>query len=195
MGKISKARRKEDLAQRSKRASQKKPRVAIKNTGALLAVSARLVAPKSISQLESRLELPAVEALEIKEYSVLNTKVSEVLAELGKSEDALVKLQGRTTGLGKVVTVAEISKRALKQNNLAWYQYTGASSEVQEMPRTEIIPTHEKEDDDDDEDNDFEVLPDPSTRARLAVPLKRAVPVLTIWLTRKRHEALKLEYG
>jgi hypothetical protein len=191
MGKISKARRKEDLVQRSKRAGQKKPKGVIKNTTALLAVSARQVAPQSTSQLKPRLELPTVEAIEIKDYSVLNAKVSEVLAQLEKSEDAIVKLQGQTNGLGKVVTIAEISKRALKQNNLSWYQYTGAGSKIQETPRPEVIPENEDKDDDDN----FEVMPDLSTRTRLAVPLKRTVPILTIWLTRKPNEALNLEYG
>ncbi|KAI1750774.1 hypothetical protein F4782DRAFT_232796 [Xylaria castorea] len=120
-------------------------------------------------------------------------------------------LRAKATEAGKLVSIAEIAKREIEEEQPAgsdgkasrWFQYIALGEELIQKPRNEgntIIeetvlggPNADKRDH--DEDDEFEVMKTPFERAIEGRPLVRGVPVMSLFLSRSSIEELKKRYG
>ncbi|KAI1502640.1 hypothetical protein F5X99DRAFT_155034 [Biscogniauxia marginata] len=145
-----------------------------------------------------------------------------VVATNGKPKTRLSILRARAPDAGKLISIAEIAKRELEKGDSLggdaghWYQYIALGEEKKERPRGEgrtIIeetvlggPNAQDHNSDKDKDNDgdrdeeededdFEVMKTPFERAIEGRPLVRAVPVMSLFLSRVSVEELKKRYG
>ncbi|TRX95818.1 hypothetical protein FHL15_003372 [Xylaria flabelliformis] len=128
-------------------------------------------------------------------------------------------LRAKAADAGKLVSIAEIAKREIEEEQAAgndvtdeadqgrkagrWFQYIALGEELLQKPRNEgstIIEetvlggpnTNRGNRDDDDE---FEVMKTPFERAIEGRPLARGVPVMSLFLSRSPIEELKKRYG
>ncbi|KAI1353547.1 hypothetical protein F5Y01DRAFT_55333 [Xylaria sp. FL0043] len=134
-------------------------------------------------------------------------------------------LRAKAPEIGKLISIAEIVKREIEKERPAsddivgetgqggktgrWFQYIALGEEFEQKERAEgntvIEETvlggadtdmrDDERDDDDDGDDGFEVMKTPFERAVQEQPLVRAVPVMTLFLSRSPVEELKKRYG
>ncbi|KAI1284071.1 hypothetical protein F5Y07DRAFT_99063 [Xylaria sp. FL0933] len=132
-------------------------------------------------------------------------------------------LRAKAPEIGKLISIAEIVKREIEKERPAsdgtvgetgqggktgrWFQYIALGEEFEQKERAEgntVIEetvlggadTDTRDDErDDDDDDGFEVMKTPFERAVLDQPLVRAVPVMTLFLSRSPVEELKKRYG
>ncbi|PVH85328.1 hypothetical protein DL98DRAFT_583918 [Cadophora sp. DSE1049] len=154
--------------------------------------------------------------------SNINKKVSRILDLLSErlvggeeKKHAVVMLYAKAPIVSKVVSVAEIVKREVAREGGKWFSYCVVGEVVGE--RKETTKEKEKEkvggkrdqgkeggseenrdgEEEEDEEEAFEVMKTPFERAlEVEGKLKvRAMPVMTLYLSRVRIEGLKVAYG
>ncbi|KAJ8119871.1 hypothetical protein ONZ43_g3278 [Nemania bipapillata] len=128
-------------------------------------------------------------------------------------------LRAKSTDAGKLVSIAEIAKREIEQEQLmgdgvageagqenktgCWFQYIALGEEVQQRRRIEdntiieqtVLGGSGADGGAHDEDDEFEVMKTPFERAIQGRPLVRGTPVMSLFLSRSPIEELKRQYG
>ncbi|KAI0813291.1 hypothetical protein GGR55DRAFT_567844 [Xylaria sp. FL0064] len=141
----------------------------------------------------------------------------------GRQKKRISLLRAKAPEIGKLISIAEIVKREIEKERPAsdgtvgqtgqesktgrWFQYIALGEEFEQKERAEgntVIQetilgdadtdTRGNERDNDDDDR-FEVMKTPFERAVQDQPLVRAVPVMTLFLSRSPVEELKKQYG
>jgi hypothetical protein len=118
---------------------------------------------------------------------------------------AVVKLHAKGPATAKMITVAEITKRQIGLAKEKWFQYNKVEQVMAERKEGEGIDggnkKKEKEKEgvdgkeDEDGDDTFETMKTPFERANEGRPKVRAVPAMTIYISRTRIEELRKSYG
>lgn len=135
--------------------------------------------------------------------SSINKKATRALEVLGTypvdksrgEKEKIMVLQAKAKVASKMVSVVEICKRDIGKEGGKWFQYS-AVGEV----RVEIIGEDgggkgEKAVESEDEDESFETMKTPFERAIEGKPKVRAVPVITVYLSRVRIDSLRKAHG
>lgn len=127
-------------------------------------------------------------------------------------KDPLVVLHAKAKVAVKLITIAEIVKREIGEKGGKWFQYNSIGTFMEEVPAN--LPnvrdrrsaandnhkpgtniTEEAEAEEEEEGEAFETMKTPFERAIEGTPKVKAVPVITVYLSRVRVESLKKQYG
>ncbi|CAF9905106.1 MAG: hypothetical protein GOMPHAMPRED_003038 [Gomphillus americanus] len=147
--------------------------------------------------------------MSIKSNSKINSKVKNLLAHMSRFSFAdknprpgVIVIDARASDATKMLSVIEIAKREIEAEERSgkWFQYSRVSSELTKIPRQLKNASNQMEDDAPDRDeaesdnkHDAVASKDPATED---IDTKlRAVPVLTIYMTRISIPELKQEFG
>ncbi|KAI0885696.1 uncharacterized protein GGS22DRAFT_161643 [Annulohypoxylon maeteangense] len=158
--------------------------------------------PNPSSTEDARI-LQAVESkYDVRTHSIISSskiqkKVTAILQHLASpaTKTTVSILRSKASDAGKLVSIAEIAKRELREqagNECVWFQYVAIGEELKEIPRDEgntIIEETRLGND------DFEVMKTPFERAIEGQPRLRGVPVISLFLCRVSIEELKKRYG
>lgn len=127
-----------------------------------------------------------------------------------KCKPGLVVMHSKAATASKLVSVVEVVKRELagKDGKGKWYQYNALGETMVVIPRKQPSSTesgNQKEekkgedamdvDKEKDEDTYFETMKTKQERVLEGTDRRRAVPVLTVYLSRVPIEKLKMKYG
>ena len=122
----------------------------------------------------------------------------------------MVVLYAKAKAAAKMVSIAEIVKReigALDEGKAKWLQYNWVEGFVEEHKPKEDLKGNGKgmgnedvemgdgDEDAESEEEGFEVMKTPFERAIEGTKKVRAVPIMSIYLSRVRIESLRREYG
>ncbi|KAA8908853.1 hypothetical protein FN846DRAFT_889324 [Sphaerosporella brunnea] len=148
-----------------------------------------------MSAMTSTSEHP-IPTLNIISSHKISSKTQRIVSHLADASsdasDGVISVSANAQVITKAISIIEISKRLLSERGLAWYQYTSLSSAEEEVaaavkPRGNKTNKRKAAELEKDEDED------------LFVPLKekkmRKVPVVTIYLARKRLPEFKALFG
>lgn len=164
----------------------------------------------SHSVLEPLTTAYEVSVMNIISSAKVESKVTRILDTLSAfsfspaSKPSIVLVRAKAGTASKMISIVEIAKRNLAAEGFKWYQYNGLEQSVEERklekPVTILGRKVEPEADEDvgmaaDEGAAFETLMTPLERAIDGRPKIRAVPVMTIYLSRVPIENLRAAYG
>ncbi|KAK8218609.1 hypothetical protein IWZ01DRAFT_538206 [Phyllosticta capitalensis] len=146
-------------------------------------------------------EYPDSNTIHIVASSKIQAKVRAVLTALSSdsSPDAnnVVVLQGRAPAANKLITVAEIAKRELEQQQKPWWSYVGVKGVLEELKSKEkqvfTAPQDSEQAEEGetaDEEDAFEPPPGQQNRQKV-----RNVAVMTLYLATKPRPELRALYG
>lgn len=155
--------------------------------------------------------------------SKMQKKVTSVLRHLTVTAAAKPRvsvLRAKAADAGKLISISEIAKRELAKNQPndghagRWFQYIGLGEEASEIPRdiegrTIVEDTilgarsreemeeaaADKAEAEDEDDGGFEHMKTPFERAIEGRPRKRAVPIMSLFLSRVPIAELSKRYG
>ena len=149
--------------------------------------------------------------------SHIQQKVSRVLDVLGGYEKGKMKvpqvvmMRAKAPCAAKMISIAEIAKREISKEGGKWFQYNkieGVMAEVKKVDKgkekggedeNEGLNGDRAEGDEEakseEETTAFETMKTPFERANEGVPMVRAVPVMTLYLSRVRIDGLRKAYG
>ena len=154
-----------------------------------------------------------VEEMNIITSSSIQKKASraiDVIIDRGAQKSpAVVELHAKGPATAKMITVVEIAKRQIGLGEGKWFQYNKVQQVMAEREKKERKERAHKErgkekdkgeveeddEEEDEEDGAFETMKTPFERANEARPKVRAVPIMTIYLSRTRIEVLRKAYG
>ncbi|KAI0913928.1 hypothetical protein F4824DRAFT_201987 [Ustulina deusta] len=138
-------------------------------------------------------------------------------AVISKTKVSILRAKGSEAG--KLISIAEITKREIEKEQSAsegaggeagrrdktgrWFQYIALGEELQQKNRDEgntvieetVLGGPYADERDHDKDDEFEVMKTPFERAIEGRPLVRGVPVMSLFLSRSPIEELKRRYG
>lgn len=129
-----------------------------------------------------------------------------------KCKPGLVVMYAKAPVSGKLISVVEVVKREMGQKGRKWYQYSALSETMVVIPRQKPKSAQKKGkvemegkegngcgemeiDGEEDEESYFETLKTKQERVLEGTDRVRAVPVLTVYLSRVPIEKLKQKYG
>lgn len=136
-----------------------------------------------------------------------------VYPAISSAKPAVVMLHAKGKAAAKMISIAEIVKREIAGMGGKWFQYNQVEQVMEEKKSS---PPKEKEnsntkgkekdgedvdeevgdhDQSDEEEGAFETMKTPFERAIEGTAKVRAVPIMTIYLSRVRNESLRREYG
>ena len=128
--------------------------------------------------------------------------------EQGKRKPCIVRLHANAKAASKLISVVEIVKREFKTSQAPCFQYTSVEGVIKEYqePAKDIKKKGkaaedkeyggvDKDEDEGEEEEGFEMMKTPFERSIEGMKKVRAVPVLTIWLSREKVEALGRKLG
>lgn len=102
----------------------------------------------------------------------------------------LISLIAKARYANKLISIVEIAKRTMSANGTKCFQYNALSSELVDMPRK--IHDHEAGTEEaNDSDGAFETMGEPMASDKK----KRAVPIMTTYLSTVSVKELKAAYG
>ena len=117
----------------------------------------------------------------------------------------LVVMYAKAATASKMVSVVEVVKREIGQKGGKWYQYNALGETMvvipRRQPKSEKVgngkrQADEKEvDGEEDEESYFETMKTKQERILEGTDRQRAVPVLTVYLSKVPIEKLKMKYG
>lgn len=122
-----------------------------------------------------------------------------------KCKPGLVVMYAKAATASKLVSVVEVVKREIGQKGEKWYQYNALDETMVVIPRRQ--PKSEKGgqgkrqidemqvDGYEAEESYFETMKTKQERMLEGTDRQRAVPVLTVYLSRVSIEKLKMKYG
>lgn len=143
------------------------------------------------------------------------TRILELLSAfsfVAPTKPGVVMLYGKAPVASKMITIVEIAKREIAQNGGKWFQYNkveqtlmirekiDASSktlglEGKGMNSMDLDEAEDIKTDDETTGSMFETMKTPFERAIEDRPKFRAIPVMTLYLSRVRVESLKKMHG
>jgi hypothetical protein len=163
-----------------------------------------------------------VTSMNIISSSKIQSKVTTIIEKLGSfsfvaaTKPNIVLLHAKGAVASKLITVVEITKREIAKAGGKWYQYNvlgqilapqEEKSAIMKGPGftlgpkpdadTDSMEVDTKEDSQtiDEEETTFETMKTPLERAIEGKPKVQAIPVILIFLSRVRNDALKGAYG
>lgn len=120
-----------------------------------------------------------------------------------KAKHGVVMLYAKAATAAKLVSVVEVVKREVESRGSAregdragvWFQYSGLGEGVGVLPRRgrEVVEGEEREEE--GEEGGFEIMKTRRERLVEGTEKIRAVPVMTVYLSRVRIDKLKDAYG
>jgi len=147
----------------------------------------------------------------------IQQKVTQILETLSTfsfeppAKPNLVVLHAKASVASKLISIAEIAKREIAGSGGKWFQYnqlegTVVTREREAAPHSGNKTKHKGGDamdvdeegagkSDEEETASFETMKTPIERALEGRPVIRAVPVLTLYLSRVRIDSLRKKYG
>ncbi|POS87667.1 hypothetical protein EPUL_001807 [Erysiphe pulchra] len=145
-----------------------------------------------------------IKSLNINSASKIHAKVTQVLNILSNypaatgTKDNLVLLAAKPNACCKMISIAEIVKREIKEKQGKWFQYNVIEQEL--VKKREKNQIKEKDEiklpiQDDEDTENFELMKTPFERAINGVPKVRLEPLMKIYLSRVRIEDLKKVHG
>jgi Alba len=154
-----------------------------------------------------------VTAMSIISSSHIQQKVKRALEILSEypavppAKPKAVMLHSKASVASKMITIAEITKREIVANGGKWYQYNKLGEVVEEKKDREGGPKRAKtagsdlsmtenghEEVEHESEEDFETMKTPFERAIEGKPKIRAVPVMTLYLSRVRIDSLRKDH-
>jgi len=144
------------------------------------------------------------------------TRVLELLATFPHDPPAkpsVVMLHSKAAVASKMISIAEIAKRELAQKGGKWFQYNqvepvmeekrptrkgviGKGEKGESVEKGEPADTREANDSESEEETEaFETMKTPFERAIEGRPKIRAIPSMTLYLSRVRIDSLRNLYG
>ncbi|KAI9739428.1 MAG: hypothetical protein M1818_005116 [Claussenomyces sp. TS43310] len=151
-----------------------------------------------------------VTSMNIISSSKVEAKVTRILDVLSSfsfaptSKPSIVLLCAKASTASKMITIVEIAKRELALKGLRWYQYNRLEQTMAEKRAEKVTTIWGREvaadlDEDLDmtakSDSAFETLKTPLERAIEGRPKVRAIPFMSIYLSRVPVEKLMAAYG
>ena len=135
----------------------------------------------------------------------ISAKATKIISTLSTSKDpatqatsqkpALIILVAQSRWANKLISIVEIAKRDLEAKSVKVFQYNALSSEIVEIERKPrpkgVGAAPAAEDGDVSEDEAFQTM----GAGEEGGVKKRAVPVMTTYLTTQSVKALKTEFG
>lgn len=177
----------------------------------------------SPSLMKSIVATYEVTSMNIISSSRIQSKVTTIIEKLGSfsfvtaTPPNLVLLRAKDAVASKLITIVEITKREIAKAGGKWYQYnvlgqvlapqekksaamkgTGfmlgrkTNSDIDAM---ELHGSKDGQNIEEEEETSFETMKTPLERAIEGKPKVQAIPVILIFLTRVRSDALKEAYG
>lgn len=138
----------------------------------------------------------------------ISAKATKIISALSPSKDAptepttaqkppLVILTAHSRWANKLISIVEIAKRDLEAKGVKVFQYNALSSEIVEVerkprPKGLSAAPAAAEDGDASEDEAFQTMGAGGEEGGVK---KRAVPVMTTYLTTQAVKALRVEFG
>jgi hypothetical protein len=190
----------------------------VSNTTASAAESSK--AQSALSPSGPDLSAYTVSTMNIISSSHIQNKVKAILETLATfsfvppARPNIVQVSAKSNTASKCITVIEIAKREIAKGGGKWYQYTRLGQTTVERPRKtpktehtdgrrlgtsadEGEGTEEKMDLDGEEteEPEFETMKTPLERALEGKPRIRAVPTISVYLSRVRVDNLKRAFG
>lgn len=135
------------------------------------------------------------------QISAKATKIISALSTTGPTttkNPPLIILTAHSRWANKLISIVEIAKRDLEAKGVKVFQYNALSSEIVEVerkPRPKGVgaaPATAAEDGDGSEDEAFQTMGAGGEEGGVK---KRAVPVMTTYLTTQAVKALRVEFG
>lgn len=172
--------------------------------------------------MTSLLALYELHNMKVISSSKIQTKVSTIVETLGSfsfvaaTKPNIVFLRAKAPVSSKLITIVEITKREIAKAGGKWYQYNslGQTLAVQEKKSKAVkstgftlggkidVETHDMDLDDkddsqsiEDDETIFGTMKTPLERAIEGKPKVQAIPLMAIFLSRIRIDALKIAYG
>ena len=131
----------------------------------------------------------------------ISSKATKIISALSAPKDAenatkpaLVILVAQSRWANKLISIVEIAKRDLESKGIKVFQYNALSSEVVEVerkPKPKDVGAAATEDGDASDDNAFQTI----GASEEGGMKKRAVPVMTTYLTTQPVKTLRTELG
>lgn len=179
----------------------------------------------SLSTATPASELPAstneVTTMSILSSAHIEQKVTRVLdilstfPPLPNERPRVVMLHAKAPVAAKMISIAEIAKRELTKEGAKWFQYNkveqmmvqqtkanpkmaAAPSKTEEAAAAEGKAASDAEDKEDEEEEEaaaFETMKTPFERENEGKPKMKAVPVMSLYLSRVRVDSLRKRYG
>lgn len=147
----------------------------------------------------------------IKSHSKINNKVRGMIRHMSRFDfmdpnikPGVIALDARASDANKLITVVEIVKKDIFENNRSgkWYQYNRVASKLIQIPRTSskndvaARGCARLQNDEDAMDLGGLRIVDTATNHRVDTTMKsRAIPMLTIYLSQVPLPELKQEFG
>lgn len=137
--------------------------------------------------------------MDIKQHHQISGRVTIILAKLAATQEGdravIVTLKAQGQATNKLISIAEIVKRERLASTSATYQYTALSTELIEIARRPSTTKPDLDAQDAGETDDSEAAFETQRMEESTGTVKRAVPVMTIYLSDKPIKELRLEYG
>ncbi|KAI1762161.1 hypothetical protein GGR53DRAFT_433211 [Hypoxylon sp. FL1150] len=159
---------------------------------------------KALQAVESKYDVQVQSVISSSKIQKKVTSIIRCLAAPSNSDivspapkTRVVVLRAKASDAGKLISIAEISKRELgkdEDGKRVWYQYISLGEELKEIPRDDGNAIIEETRLGDGED-DFETMKTPFERAIEGQPRLRGVPIMSLFLCRTSIEELKKRYG
>ncbi|KFX90959.1 hypothetical protein O988_07969 [Pseudogymnoascus sp. VKM F-3808] len=135
----------------------------------------------------------------------MQTKISTLLSQLrsfsftapaAAQKPVIVIAWAKAKSAGKLISVVEVVKREIAGEGDVWFQYNGLGEGIAGVPREkdgdgEVLDVEME----DVEEEGFEKMKTRIERAIEGTEKVRSVPVMTVYLSRVRIEALRGAYG
>lgn len=145
-----------------------------------------------------------ITSLNINSASKIHAKVTQTLKILSNypavagTKDSLVLFVAKPNACCKMISIAEIVKREIKEMQGKWFQYNVLEQElVRKKVNNQIKEKNETKllNQDEEEIDNFEIMKTPFERAINGIPKVRLEPSMKIYLSRIRVDDLRKVYG
>jgi hypothetical protein len=165
--------------------------------------------PQILTELENTHDVTIMNIISSSQIQQKVTRALELLSEYPtplQTKPKVVMLHAKAPIASKLITTAEITKREIVKGGGKWFQYNKLGHIVEEKkPREEKgkekvaggdVSMAENGDEEgvNESEEEFETMKTPFERAIEGKPKVRAVPVMTVYLSRERIDSLRKEY-
>jgi hypothetical protein len=165
--------------------------------------------PHLLTELENTHDVTSINVISSSHIQQKVTRALEILSEyptIPPAKPKVVVLHSKASVASKMITIAEIAKREIVKNGGKWYQYNKLSQVVEERKESEqgmkekngdidvSMAENGGEDDGQESEEEFETMKTPFERAIEGKPKIRAIPVMTVYLSRLRIDNLRKDH-
>jgi hypothetical protein len=179
----------------------------------------RYISPSLMKSIVATYEITSMKIISSSKIQLKVTAIIEMLSSfsfVAATKPNIFLLHAQSAVASKLITIVEITKREIAKAGGKWYQYnvlgqilaphekksaamkgTGFTLGPNTNADMDVMEVDDKEERQtiDDEETSFETMKTPLERAIEGKPKVQAIPVILIFLTRVRNDALKGAYG